>query len=133
MPRYAALILTERGARRRHTLEARTLEEARATLRATGVFIERISQTDRSWQLRRIKIARKHQIHLFRQMETLLSAGILIPDAVGKLKDRFPDRRTRQVLQEDVYKRQAYAGPRNRPLEWNGILASLADLSLIHI
>ena len=100
MPKYAALILTERGARRRHTLEARTLEEARAKLRATGVFIERISQTDRSWQLRRLKIARKHQIHLFRQMQTLLSAGILIPDAVGKLKDRFPDRRTRQVLQE---------------------------------
>lgn len=100
MPRYAALIVTDTGARRRQTIDARTIEEARIRLRLPGIFVERITLAARGRHLRRLKVARSQQVHLFRQMETLLSSGILIPDAVGKLKDRFPDKRARQVLQE---------------------------------
>lgn len=37
-------------------------------------------------------------------MEMLVSSGVLIPDALGRLKERFPDARTRRVL-EDVHAR----------------------------
>jgi type IV pilus assembly protein PilC len=48
--------------------------------------------------LARARIAPRHQIQFFRQMEMLLSSGILIVEALARLRDRYPDRRTRQVL-----------------------------------
>lgn len=46
------------------------------------------------------KISRPHQILFFQQMEMLLSSGVLIADALGCLKDRFPDARARKLLKE---------------------------------
>jgi type II secretory pathway component PulF len=51
-------------------------------------------------RLHRAKIAPRHQIQFFRQMEMLLSSGILIVDALARLKERYPDGRTRRVLGE---------------------------------
>ncbi len=48
--------------------------------------------------LARARIAPRHQIQFFRQMEMLLSSGILIVEALARLRDRYPDRRTREVL-----------------------------------
>jgi type II secretory pathway component PulF len=45
-----------------------------------------------------------HRIEFFRQMEMLVSSGVLIPDGLGRLKDRFPDSRMRGILQ-DVHAR----------------------------
>jgi len=50
--------------------------------------------------LGRAKIAPRHQVHFFRQMEMLLSSGILIVEALERLKERYPDRRTRRILGE---------------------------------
>lgn len=46
----------------------------------------------------RTRIPPRHQAQFFREMEMLLSAGVLIVDALAKLKDRYPDARTRRVL-----------------------------------
>jgi general secretion pathway protein F len=46
----------------------------------------------------RTKISPRHLIQLFRQMEMLLSSGILIVEALEKLRERYPDRRARRVL-----------------------------------
>lgn len=46
------------------------------------------------------RIARSSQILLFEQMQMLLSSGVLIADALGCLKDRFPDKAARRVLGE---------------------------------
>ena len=43
-------------------------------------------------------ISPRHQVQFFRQMEMLLSSGILIVEALARLRDRYPDRRTRRVL-----------------------------------
>jgi type II secretory pathway component PulF len=51
-------------------------------------------------RLRRARLAPRHQIQFFRQMEMLLSSGILIVEALERLKDRYPDRSTRRVLAE---------------------------------
>jgi len=48
--------------------------------------------------LARARIAPRHQVQFFRQMEMLLNSGILIVEALGRLRDRYPDRRTRRVL-----------------------------------
>jgi type IV pilus assembly protein PilC len=48
--------------------------------------------------LARARIAPRHQIQFFRQMEMLLSSGILIVEALARLRDRYPDRRTRRIL-----------------------------------
>jgi type IV pilus assembly protein PilC len=45
-------------------------------------------------------IPRPHQIQLFLQMQMLLSSGVLIADALGRLKERYPDVRTRRVLRD---------------------------------
>jgi type II secretory pathway component PulF len=39
-------------------------------------------------------------VELFKQMEMLLSSGVLISDALARLKERYPDARTRRVLHE---------------------------------
>ena len=49
-------------------------------------------------RLRRTRIATRHQVQFFRQMEMLLSSGILIVAALARLRERYPDRRTRGVL-----------------------------------
>ncbi len=46
----------------------------------------------------RTRIPARHLIEIFRQLEMLLSSGILIVEALEKLRDRYPDRRTRRVL-----------------------------------
>jgi type II secretory pathway component PulF len=48
----------------------------------------------------RTRIAPRHQVLFFQQMEMLLSSGVLIVDALGSLKARFPDERTRRLLRE---------------------------------
>lgn len=48
----------------------------------------------------RTHIRAEHRIEFFRQMEMLLSSGVLISDALGKLRERYPDARTRRVLRE---------------------------------
>ena len=73
--------------------------DACARLRAAGFFVERIAEARQApAMLARTRIAAVHRIELFRQMETLLSSGVLIADALNRLKDRFPDARTRRVL-----------------------------------
>jgi type II secretory pathway component PulF len=46
----------------------------------------------------RIRLRNSHVVSLFRQLEMLLGAGILLSDSLDLLRRRFPDRRTRQVL-----------------------------------
>jgi len=73
--------------------------DACARLREGGFFVERIAPAARAPRIRaRTRIATVHRIEFFRQMETLLSSGVLIADALNRLKDRFPDARTRRVL-----------------------------------
>lgn len=103
MPRLVAWTISTEGRRERRPIEARSIADARARLEASGFFVERVLPTgafDRI--LNQTKISRRQQIHLFQQLEMLLSSGVLIPDALKKLKERFPDRRTRRVL-SDVY------------------------------
>jgi len=46
----------------------------------------------------RLRLAPSHRIEFYRQMDTLLSSGVLIADALRRLRDRYPDRRTRRIL-----------------------------------
>jgi general secretion pathway protein F len=46
----------------------------------------------------RLRLAPAHRIEFYRQMDTLLSSGVLIADALERLKDRYPDPGTRRVL-----------------------------------
>lgn len=46
----------------------------------------------------RVKLRARDQAHVFRQLEILLSSGVLIAEALDQLKARYPDRRTRRVL-----------------------------------
>jgi type IV pilus assembly protein PilC len=48
----------------------------------------------------RTRIGAIHRIEFFRQMEMLVSSGVLISEALGRLGERFPDRRMREVLAE---------------------------------
>jgi type IV pilus assembly protein PilC len=48
----------------------------------------------------RIKIAAAHRIEFFHQMEMLLSSGVLIAESLDRLKERYPDARTRRVLRD---------------------------------
>lgn len=50
----------------------------------------------------RTRMRAVHRIEFFRQMEMLVSSGVLISDALDRLRERFPDRRTRGIL-EDVH------------------------------
>ena len=103
MPRLIAWIVSSEGLRERRPIEARSLAEARSRLEGAGLFVERVTPAG-SWDqlLNRTRITRRHQVHLFQQLEMLLASGVLIPDALKKLKERFPDRRTRRIL-SDVY------------------------------
>jgi type II secretory pathway component PulF len=47
---------------------------------------------------RRIRLPAAQRILLFRQLQMLLAAGILLSDALRSLRDRFPDRATRRLL-----------------------------------
>ena len=53
----------------------------------------------------RTHVRPEHRVELFKQMEMLLSSGVLISDALARLKERYPDARTRRVLHEvhDAY------------------------------
>lgn len=103
MPRLIAWIISSEGLREHRPIEARSVAEARSRLEGAGLFVERVAPAG-SWdRLRnRTRISRRHQVHLFQQLEMLLASGVLIPDALKKLKERFPDRRTRRIL-SDVY------------------------------
>jgi type IV pilus assembly protein PilC len=59
----------------------------------------------------RARLPAAHVILFFRQMEMLLSSGILLADALDCLQERFPDRRMRQLLR-DVHAH--VAGARSR-------------------
>jgi type II secretory pathway component PulF len=48
------------------------------------------------------KLELRHQIQLLRELAMLLSSGVLIVDALARLKERYPDRRTRLIL-EDIH------------------------------
>ena len=101
MPDYIAVTLSSAGLRRRQRVSGRDAPEARARLVAEGLFVERLAPvgTAGRW-LARSGIPSRHLIQFFQQMEMLLSSGVLIADALGRLKDRYPDRRTRSVLRE---------------------------------
>lgn len=46
-----------------------------------------------------LRMPDRHQVHFFRQMEMLLTSGVLIVDALAELRDRYPHRGTRRLLQ----------------------------------
>lgn len=48
----------------------------------------------------RSKIAARHQAQCFRQLAMLLSSGFLVPEALGRLKDSYPDSKAREILRE---------------------------------
>lgn len=100
MPSFEASVLDDRGAAHRRKLDAANINDALATLRRDGWFVEQIRPVRRNLlSLTRLRIPRKQQIHLFQQMQMLLSSGILIPDALEKLREKFPHAPTRQALQ----------------------------------
>jgi general secretion pathway protein F len=45
-------------------------------------------------------MAPRHQVQFFRQMALLLSSGFLLPDALARLEERYPDRAARRILRE---------------------------------
>ena len=47
---------------------------------------------------RRIRLPASQRVLLFRQLQMLLAAGILLSDALRSLRDRFPDRATCRLL-----------------------------------
>ena len=101
MPDYIALTLNSDGARQRRRVTGRDASEAGARLREKGLFVEWIAPAGpaiRFWA--RARITPAHLIQFFQQMEMLLTSGVLIADALGRLKERYPDRRTRRVLRE---------------------------------
>jgi len=101
MPDYTVIALTPEGTRKRHRVTGRDADDACTRLRASGIFVERITPAGRTRRfLARTRIPPAHLIEFFRQMEMLLSSGVLIADALNRLKDRYPDRRTRRVLRE---------------------------------
>ena len=101
MPDYTTLTLSSEGIRQRRRVTGRDANEARAQLRAKGLFVERIAPASPAVRLMaRARISPAHLIQFFQQMEMLLSSGVLIADALSRLKDRYPDRRTRRVLRE---------------------------------
>jgi type II secretory pathway component PulF len=101
MPDYAVLTLSAEGKRERRRLAGRDPQEVCTRLRADGVFVERIAPAGRRRAPpTRARIPAVHRIEFYRQMETLLSSGVLIADALGRLKESYPDRRTRRVLAE---------------------------------
>ncbi len=101
MPDYTVITLTSEGMRERHRVTGRDADDACTRLRAGGVFVERIIPAGHARRfLGLTKISSGHLIEFFRQMEMLLSSGVLIADALNRLKDRYPDGRTRRVLRE---------------------------------
>jgi len=101
MPDFTAVTLTCDGLRKRRRVPGRDADDACARLRASGIFVERIAPARPALRLlARTRIPAAHQIELFHQIETLLASGVLIADALARLKDRYPDRRTRRVLRE---------------------------------
>ncbi len=101
MPDYIAQTLNSDGARRRRRVAGRDAGEAGARLREKGLFVEWLAPAGpavRFWARPRITPA--HLIQFFQQMEMLLTSGVLIADALDRLKERYPDRRTRRVLRE---------------------------------
>ncbi len=101
MPDYTVITLTAEGRRERHRVTGRDADDACTRLRAGGVFVERILPAGHARRfLALTKISPRHLIEFFRQMEMLLSSGVLIADALNRLKDRYPDRRARRVLRE---------------------------------
>jgi type II secretory pathway component PulF len=63
------------------------------------VKIRALLTASRSRNAARARIPPRHQAQFFREMEMLLSSGVLIVDALDKLKERYPDARTRRILQ----------------------------------
>jgi len=101
MPDFTVVILTSEGMRERRRVAGRDADDACARLRAGGIFVERVAPAGHARRfLARIRISPTHLIEFFHQMETLLASGVLIADALSRLKERYPDRRTRRVLAE---------------------------------
>jgi len=101
MPDFTVVILTSEGMRERRRVAGRDADDACARLRAGGVFVERITLAGPARRfLARARISPTHLVEFFHQMETLLASGVLIADALSRLKDRYPDRRTRRILAE---------------------------------
>jgi type II secretory pathway component PulF len=100
MAEFATIIVTATGARRRRRVEARNEADARARARADGFFIASIRPVRPRRRLARVRLPAAQVILFLRQMEMLLSSGILLAEALHCLQERFPDRRTRRLLRE---------------------------------
>ena len=111
MPDFAAIVVTSAGARRRRRLRGRDADEVRSALRARGLFVESLTPARARPGLARTRLPAALVILFFRQMEMLLSSGILLAEALDGLQARFPDPRARRLLAQ-VH--EEVAGSRSR-------------------
>jgi type II secretory pathway component PulF len=101
MEQFIAIGCTKAGRRRRAIVPARNIVDAGFRLRRRGLFVIRIAQArGRTRAFYNLRMDLKSKVYLFRQLELLISSGVLVHDALDRLRDRFPDAKGRAVISE---------------------------------
>ena len=101
MDQFTAIGCTKTGRRRRTVVPAKDIADAGIRVRRQGLFVIRILPVRRPNRVhygRRMSL--KSKIYLFQQLELLVSSGVLVHDALDRLRDRFPDPNGRLVISE---------------------------------
>ncbi|MEA3287330.1 MAG: type II secretion system F family protein [Candidatus Marinimicrobia bacterium] len=108
MGNFRYIAVDEKGKRREGTLGGFTREEVSAELRKMGlrpVSVEPVRRKKRSWKLSEInltppKVDPTLKVIFFRELSTLLDAGIQLVDAISIVQLQFEDKNFKNALGE---------------------------------
>jgi type IV pilus assembly protein PilC len=115
MPKYKFAGVDEGGKRRRGTIDAVIVDDARLQLAERGLTGLTVEESASFWQfqLTKPKVKRHELIHFSRQLAAFVRAGVPILDAIETLRVESPNKKLAQVLDdvdEGLRKGETFSG-----------------------
>src|SRR5262245_15752303 len=100
MPKYRYAGIDEGGRRRRGTIDAVIVDDARLQLAERGLTRLTVEESTEAWkfQLRKPKVKRQEVIHFSRQLAAFVRAGVPILDAIDTLQQESGNAKLNSVL-----------------------------------
>src|SRR5262245_48728940 len=115
MPKFKYAGVDEGGKRRRGTIDAVIVDDARIQLAETGLRSLELAEQPRFWtlQIRAPKVKRQELIHFSRQLAAFVRAGVPILDAIETLQAETRNAKLSAVLtdvDESLRKGETFSG-----------------------
>lgn len=99
MTTFATLFIDEHGRRRTDRMDARDLDELKATLRSKSQWLVSARPTAVRKRLSRLTLPVRDFVPLLHQLELQLRAGVTADTALGQLAEDAPEGASRTILQ----------------------------------